>query len=142
MVHALSEIRRVLVNGGILIDLRPLQDRWKVEVVSARQSFETGNLAGLQGPIEDDRAANRALEYATREGWFLREREESFLYEYSWDTPGEMEEWLEQEWEHLLVLDEDTRRATRSAWTRSDADARVCLQVRLSISRWKVQKDM
>lgn len=141
MVHALSEIRRILVTGGILIDLRPLQDRWKVEVVSARQSYETGNLPGLPTPMEDDRAANRALAQAAREGWFLREREESFLYEYSWDTPSEMEEWIEQEWEHLLVLDEETKTATRSAWARSDADARVCLKVHLSISRWKVQKD-
>lgn len=141
MVHALSEIRRVLVTGGILIDLRPLQDQWKVEVVSARQSFETGSLPGLPEPMEDDRAANRALAQVSREGWFLQEREESFLYEYSWDTPGEMEEWVEQEWEHLLILDEETKKTTRSAWARSDADARVCLQVRLSISRWIVQKD-
>ena len=34
MVHALEEIRRVLLPGGILIDLRPLADRWRVEVVS------------------------------------------------------------------------------------------------------------
>ena len=141
MVHALSEIRRVLVSGGILIDLRPLQDRWRVEVVSAHQSYETGSLPGLPAPVEDDREANRALAQAARDGWFLREREETFSYEYSWDTPSEMEEWIEQEWEHLCVLDEQTKKATRSAWARSDADARVCLQVRLSISRWTVAKD-
>ena len=32
MVHALEEIHRTLRPGGLLIDLRPLLDRWPVEV--------------------------------------------------------------------------------------------------------------
>jgi len=34
MVHALDEIRRTLKPNGILIDLRPVEDNWPVEVAS------------------------------------------------------------------------------------------------------------
>ena len=40
MVHALAEIRRVLVSDGVLIDLRPLADQWPVEVASLREVQE------------------------------------------------------------------------------------------------------
>lgn len=137
MVHALDEIRRVLVTDGILIDLRPLGDRWRVEVFSARETHQTGIMTDLPAGIKDDKAANKAMDEGERRGWFLREREERFPIYYYWDTASEMEEWIDTEWEGFVALEGETRRATRSAWALGDADSRVRVEVKVLITRWK-----
>jgi hypothetical protein len=141
MVHALSEIRRVLVPDGILIDLRPILDRWQIEVTSAREVRETGRVQDFPAGLADDEAANRAIVQAAKNGWFSRDKDQFFSYSYSWDTPNEMEEWIDDEWQDVIAVNEETKQATRSAWALSDADAQIRLQVRMQIARWKVLKD-
>ena len=136
-MHALSEIRRVLVTDGILIDLRPILDRWQVQVVSARQVQETGRLQDFPSGLADDKAANQAMAKAEQEEWFTREDEEFFLIDYSWDTPKEMEEWIKDEWHDFIGLEEETRQATRSAWAVGDADSLVRVRVKMLITRWR-----
>lgn len=138
MVHALSEIRRVLMPDGILIDLRPVLDRWQIEVTSRRESLETGRMQDFPGGLADDEAANQSVARAAQDGWFAREQEDFFSFIYSWDSPKEMEEWIEEEWEGFIGLDEETRQATRSAWASADADARVQVKVKMLITRWRV----
>lgn len=138
MVHALDEIRRVLVNGGIMIDLRPILDGWPIEVTSARSSRGTGRIQDLPAGIADDNAANQSIAQAEQYGWFIRQDEVFFPFVYSWDTPSEMEEWIEEEWEDFIRLDEETKHATRSAWASADADARVQVNVKMLITRWRV----
>ena len=137
MVHALDEIRRVLVPAGILIDLRPLEDKWRVEVFSARETRQTGTMTDLPAGVEDDNAANQAMSAGERSGRFLRESEKLFPIHYIWDTPSEMEEWIDTEWEGFVSLEEETRRATRSAWALGDADSQVRVEVKVLITRWK-----
>lgn len=140
MVHALAEIRRVLVPDGFMIDIRPLLDRWQVEVSSMRETVQTGRVQDFPIGLADDEAANRAVAHASENRWFSGGQQNFFSYCYSWDTPGEMEEWIDAEWEGFVALDEETKRATRSAWALGDADAQVRLQVKISIARWKVRK--
>jgi hypothetical protein len=137
MVDALGEIYRVLVSGGILIDLRPVSDRWQIEVVSARGVRETGRLQDLPVGLDDDEAANRAIRQAAANGWFVRTEETFFPFTYSWDTPSEMEAWLDEEWNESLELDDETKRSTRSTWAVSDADSRVRVNVKLLITSWR-----
>ena len=140
MVHALDEIRRVLVPDGLLIDIRPLMDRWQVEVSSLREIRQTGRVQNFPVGLADDEAANRAIARASENRWFSGGEQDFFSYCYSWDTPGEMEEWIDTEWEDFVALDEEAKRATRSAWALGDADARVRLQVKMLIARWNVLK--
>ena len=140
MVHALNEIRRVLVPDGILIDIRPLLDRWQVEVTSMREARETGRVRDFPVGLADDEAANGAITYASENGWFSRDKQEFFSFSYSWDTPTEMEEWVDTEWEDFVTLEEETKQATRSAWALSDADARIRLHVKMLIASWNVRK--
>lgn len=137
MVHALSEIRRVLFPNGFLIDLRPILSHWPVEVVSARDFHETGNIQDLPLGLADDWAANRAMAEAQQNGWFTREEEEFFPFYYSWDSPSEMEEWVADEWHDFIQLEEEAKHSTRSTWTRADADAIVRIKVKMLITRWK-----
>lgn len=137
MVHALEEIRRVLVPGGILIDLRPLADNWRVEVVSLREVKRTGRVEDLPEQTNGDIAANAAVMEAEKRGWFKREQDELFSFVYSWDTPSEMEEFVKEDWGDFIELQEDTKRATRSAWAVADGDSRVRIKMNILIARWK-----
>jgi hypothetical protein len=137
MVHALSEIRRVLVPDGILIDLRPILSSWPVEVVSAHETRETGRIQDLPLGLADDEAANQSIAGAEQQQWFVQEAQGFFPYYYSWDSPSEMEEWIVEEWHDFIQTDEPTRRATRSAWALGDADSRVRVGVKMLITKWK-----
>jgi hypothetical protein len=137
MVHALSEIRRVLVPNGILIDLRPILSNWPIEVVSKRETRKMGHIQDLPLGLADDNAANQFIAQAEQNGWFIREAEEFFPFHYSWDSPSEMEEWIQEEWQDFIELDEESKQATRSAWALGDADAAVRVKVKMLITRWK-----
>jgi len=136
MVHALEEIRRVLVPDGILIDLRPLADNWRVEVVSLREVKRTGRVEDLPVQTNGDVSANEAMKEAEKRGWFKREQDELFPLFYSWDTPSEMEEFVDDDWSEFVGMEEDTRRATRSAWAVADGDSRVRVRIEIWIARW------
>ena len=137
MVHALDEVRRVLASDGILIDLRPLADNWRVEVVSLREVKRTGHVEDLPVQTNGDVAANAAIQAAEKRGWFKREQDELFPLFYSWDTPSEMEEFVDDDWSDFVGMEDDTRRATRSAWAVADGDSRVRVRVEILIARWR-----
>jgi hypothetical protein len=140
MVHALNEIRRVLIDGGILLDLRPVLDNWHIEVASSRETRETGRVQDFPMGLADDEAANKAMAEAKSNGWFKRESEEFFPLYYSWDSASEIEEWIHEEWDEFIGLDDETKRVTRSAWAVGDADSRVRVRVKMLITRWKAVK--
>jgi len=136
----LNEIQRVLVPDGILLDLRPLLDNWHVEVASSREVRETGRVQDYPLGLADDEAANKAMAEAKSNGWFQLESETFFPLYYSWDSASEIEEWIHDEWEDFIGLDDETKRATRSAWALGDGDSRVRVRIKMLLTRWKVVK--
>src|SRR3989304_1799619 len=113
MVHALDEIRRTLKPNGLLIDLRPVEDHWSVE------------------------AAFKAMREVESRRWFIKEKEEEFAFFYYWDTPSEMKEFMEDEWQDFEKLEEAVFQKTKSLWASANADARVRVHVKMLITRWK-----
>ena len=140
MVDALDETRRVLKPDGILIDIRPLNGQWPIEVVSTRELKETGHVDDLPEPLNADRASNEAMKEVESRGWFRREQEQLFPFFYSWDTPSEMEEFIADDWCDVIALGEAAKMATRSAWATGDADSRVQVRVKILITKWRVLK--
>ncbi|MGB8983228.1 MAG: hypothetical protein WCC12_15240 [Anaerolineales bacterium] len=138
MVHALEEIRRVLVPDGVLLDIRPVADRWPVEVASASAVRETGRLDDLAEQVNADAASNEAMKEVESRGWFRREQAAFFPFFYSWDTPADMEEFIAEDWSDFIGLGEDARQATRSAWAVGEADSRVRVRVKILITKWRV----
>lgn len=137
MVHALGEIRRVLVRNGILIDLRPLADRAPVEVVSASETRRAGFVDQLPDDVANDEAADRSIAQAEERDWFTRERGEFFPFNYYWDSPKEMQEYVEEEWADYITIDEKVLQNARSIWAIANADARVRIPLKMLITRWR-----
>jgi hypothetical protein len=140
MVHALDEIQRVLVEGGILIDLRPFMDQSPFEVVSGSKILLAGRISQLPEDIANDEAANRAIAKAAEQNWFTMERKEFFPFIYSWDSPEEMREYVEDEWADFVTIDEEVWQNIRSLWAVADAGALLRIQVKMMVARWKVVK--
>ena len=134
MVHALDEARRVLAPGGMLVDLRPLTENFPVEISTARRSEGAGRLTDLPQGREDDEAANHAIDEAARRGWFTRVSEEKFPLFYYWDTPAEMQAFLEDEWDGFVSMDEPTAAQMKASWASADASARIRVGVKMLLT--------
>ncbi|MDP2778348.1 MAG: hypothetical protein Q8O48_11970, partial [Anaerolineales bacterium] len=72
MVHALDEIRRTLKPKGVLIDLRPVEENWSVEVSSSVGYQAAGRLNDMPIGLADDEAAFEALREAESRRWFIK----------------------------------------------------------------------
>ncbi len=144
MVHALDEIHRTLKPNGILIDIRPVEENWPVEVVStsstqgnASTGYQVaGRLTDVPIAVADDEAAFHAMRDVESRRWYIKEKEEEFAFFYYWDTPSEMKEFMDEEWEGLEKMDADVFSAVKSAWTIANADARVRVRVKMLITKW------
>ena len=137
MVHALREIHRTLKPKGVLLDLRPLEDSWSVEISSGAGWQASGRLSDLPIGVADDAAANEAMREVESRGWFVQKKMEEFPFFYYWDTPSEMKEFMEDEWEDFEKMEEDVYRKTASMWASSNADARVRVRVKMLIAAWE-----
>ncbi len=136
MVHALDEIRRTLRPNGTLIDLRPVEDSWSVEVTSLAATGVAGYLTDQPIGLADDAAAFRAMQDVESRGWYRKEREEEFPFFYYWDTPSEMKKFMDTEWEVFEKMEEDVYKKAAALWASSNADARLRVRVKMLITRW------
>ena len=136
MVHALDEIRRTLKTNGTLIDLRPVSSSWSVEVSSSTGYQLAGSLNDQPVGLEDDEAAFKAMREVESRRWYIKEKEEEFAFFYYWDTPSEMKEFMETEWEDFEKIEEDVFQRTKSLWAVANADARVRVRVKMLITKW------
>ena len=137
MVHALQEVRRVLVAKGTLIDLRPLAGNWPIDVVSKREQVRAGAVTDLPQGLGDDAAANQTMASGAESGWFARESEEFFPLHYYWDSPKDFQEYVEENWSDFIEIEEAVWQKIRSLWAVADADARLRVRARMLITRWR-----
>jgi hypothetical protein len=137
MVHALDEIRRTLKPNGVLIDLRPVESNWSVEVSSSTGNQLAGRLNDMPVGMADDKAAFQAMREVESRGWYIKDKEEEFSFFYYWDTPSEMKEFMETEWEDFKKMEEDVFQKTKSLWTTANADARVRVRAKMLITKWE-----
>ena len=137
MDHALDEIRSNLKPNGILIDLRPVESNWSVEVSSSNGYQFAGKLNDMPTGLADDEAAFKAMREAESRRWYIKEKEEEFAFFYYWDTPSEMKEFMETEWADFEKMEENVYRAVQSLWSQANADAQVRVRVKMLITKWE-----
>ena len=107
MVDALSEIHRVLVPGGILVDARPDS---RVPAYAERRKargFQRFGVVKTSRPeLANDRASDRAIARVVREGLFKRRSRGRFRHLAAFGSLAELRSYL---WEH-------PRFVHRAAW--------------------------
>lgn len=90
MVHALLEAHRVLVPGGILVDLRPAIVHREVGIARADRYRRVGRMHEW---FHDDRAANRAVAAVVRQGRLKPAGRIRFECNRYLDSPSELQAW-------------------------------------------------
>ncbi len=138
MVHALKEIWRTLVPGGILIDLRPRHDFMQVDV-TAGERVECAGLIDTSAYAADDSAADNAMAQIESDGRFRREREATFAYNYYFDTLDEMIAHAEAHWESSLPLPESLITGVKHLLADMGAEmgAKVVVRRNMIIGRYR-----
>ena len=94
MVDALEEAYRVMVPGGILVDLRPISARYRLEVVTDAATTAVADVEAY-GVQDDDDAADAAVEHVVSRGRLLPGGRVQFDFEFYWDTVVEMKAFAE-----------------------------------------------
>jgi hypothetical protein len=122
MVHALTEVRRVLVLGGRLVDLRPVASNWPIDVMIEGRAMLAGR-AKHSSQIPNEIAANKAIAIVVHNGWFVKEREAFFEFAYYWQSIADMKAYAADRWPRRVVLPQPAivaaRRLVRQEPTRS-----------------------
>lgn len=91
MVHALSEARRVLRPGGVMIDLRPTARNRQVELEFAEERLHIGEIDSSNS-VAEKRVADEMMQAAVDEGLFRAEHHEQFEYITDLDTLKDLRE--------------------------------------------------
>jgi hypothetical protein len=126
MASAVAEARRVLREGGLLLDIHPTDEPATLHVWHARYKLngdlteQLENLESIQrapvGELDHDEslsdftAATDAIAEAVDNGFALV-GSATFDYRYFFDSLDELTEYLDEEWEHAAASDELLERA-------------------------------
>ena len=96
-MHALEQIQRTLKPDGTLFDMRPVSHNWPVEVFVSGETYLAGHIDST-AKAPDDLAADQALEEVVARSLFHSEISDGFEYEYFWDTPQQMQDFISENW--------------------------------------------
>lgn len=137
MVHALEEVHRVLAVDGVLIDLRPVADRWPVEIISSGRCWPAGRLDDLPQQLADDAASNAALDQARLAGSFVLERQETFDFSYYWDSLQEMRDYVDAEWVDFCALPGSVFEQALAIWDQIDPGGQARVRLKMQLGVWR-----
>lgn len=112
MVDALHEAWRVLIPGGLLLDLRPLAINWPVEMVTGIRQQHIGWVNTLDR-LADGVASDRALAHAVDAGWFSTPHRVVFDFIYLWHSPDGLRQHAAENWSHYRLAPELLTEAAR-----------------------------
>lgn len=143
MVHALTQIHRVIRPGGIVADLRP--DRFAdprrsrpqlPEIYWApdgRKRFQVLNKSPEN--LRKHRAATRALQHVLRRGLFVLEGTETFAFHYYFQTLGAFERQLKTVWKESFLRPSVYRRLQTAQGRSRHGHVVVIEPLRLNVLR-------
>ncbi|MGH9312676.1 MAG: hypothetical protein ACRD09_06565 [Vicinamibacterales bacterium] len=125
MVDALRDVWRVLVDGGTLLDLRPLPRDYRLELVTADAAIPIGQ-TDTTGRAQDDAAADAAVAQVVDERLFASRSRVEFNVEIFWDTVRDLKCYMAtRETTRVTPSYEELERAYQSATGGSNARARL-----------------
>jgi hypothetical protein len=134
MVDALRDVSRVLIDGGTLLDLRPLPAKYLLELVTPATAVPIGH-TDTTGRSEDDAAADAAVARAVDEGWFTSRSRVEFDLEIFWESVRDLECYMAtRKSTHVTPSYEELERAYRSAPIVSNMRPRLRASRRLMLA--------
>jgi hypothetical protein len=142
MVHALTQIHRVLRPKGVLADIRP--DRFpgsrhrgphlpRVYWSSRGRERLVGVARKTSENLRKHRAAGRAMARVTQRRLFVLERSETFSFRYHFHSWGVLERILSKEWASTILSSSVRRRLQLAERRLPDGHIVVVEPVRLNI---------
>ena len=87
----------MLVPDGQLIDMRPRTSNPDVELVFKDSLLVAGQIDD-SGAETDYDAADRAIAAVVSYGLFVKQEERRFSFAYYWQTPEQMQAYIEETW--------------------------------------------
>src|SRR4030042_5768444 len=124
MVHALKEAYRILVPGGIMIDVRPLSVDVPLEIIY-KGGGETAGILDLSPDIDKDVAADRAIETVLADEIYKESFREYFDFAYYWKTLKGMEEDFKEYWKDDIVVPEEVFQQARRLFKKRRSQAQI-----------------
>jgi hypothetical protein len=125
MVDALNGVSRVLVDGGALLDLRPLPREYRLDLVTSDTAIPIGQ-TDTTGWAQDDAAADAAVAHVLAEGLFAPRGRCEFDVEIFWDTVRDLKSYMAtRETTRVTPSYEELEKAYLSATGGSNTGARL-----------------
>jgi hypothetical protein len=121
----------------MLIDLRPVADRWPVEVMATKARWVVGQLEDLPLQLADDAACANAMSQAARAGWFVQEGAQTFDLWYSWDTPEAMRDYIVEEWNGYCELLAQVYEQAQALWVQAGSGRIMRVRLKMHLGRWR-----
>jgi len=134
-VHALSEVRRVLRPGGLLIDLRPTARNRQVELELAEARLRIGEIDASNSATEKLQA-DEALQAALDEGLFTAEHRARFEYITDLDTQEDLREFAAGLRRSVMPEGLPRRIAALTAGVRED----YLIRIRREMIIWRLRR--
>jgi hypothetical protein len=135
MVHALQEAWRVLVPGGIMIDLRPLCIDVPLEILTPAGS-ESAGLVDMSPDIDKDIASDTAIQTVIRDGLYEIVKQEYFDFAYYWNTVREFKADLDERWKDEVILPIEVLKQARAMFKKHREGARVRIRIRMTLAKF------
>ncbi len=133
MVHALHEVWRTLIPGGVLLDIRPYLPFGPLELIRTESISVLGRLDEVESD-PSDAAADEAIAEVTRRGLFHLDRADSFHYAGYWDSVGEVREYL-RDWTDVARLPRRLAGLARKSLRYAGPKARLRLKTYVVVNR-------
>jgi hypothetical protein len=137
MVDALSDVWRVLVNGGTLVDLRPFAGEYPLHLLTRDAAIPIGENDTTRR-ADDDAAADAAVMCVVDKGLFAARSRIEFEIDIVWDTVRDLQRWVStRKRTEIRPSYKQLERAYRNAAEESRARPRLRTTRRLLLASYE-----
>lgn len=126
MVHALEKAHRLLKPGGVVVDVRDIDDPARVEVHDGARVSLAGRVVD-RSDFDDERQALAALAQVVEDGLFVMEEERLFDHNLHAETLDVLRKYIADEWENTILPEETAQKAVE-LMSRAADDAEVIVR--------------